>query len=67
MLGSEGLITDFVEYGTVLVGTKERGHGLGVLGDEKGSILLGRGEHSAKVDTAPIFILTPSFLISLRF
>lgn len=28
MLGSEGLITDLVEHSTVLVGTKEREHGL---------------------------------------
>lgn len=41
--------------------------GWGWRGDEKGSILLGLGEHGAKVDTAPIFILTQSFLISLRF
>lgn len=34
--------------------------------NEKGSVLLGLGEHSAKVDTAPIFILTQSFPVSVR-
>lgn len=64
MLGSEGLITD-LEYRTVLASPKERGHG--PREKLRKEVHLGLREHSTKVDTAPIPILTQPLLVSLRF
>ena len=64
VLGSEGLITDLVEYSTVLAGPQERGHEPREKTRKK--VLFGLREHGTEVDTASTPIHTQSFLMSLR-